>query len=165
MGRVGINLHLADVICLCSEGWEGPELASSLHYACQNGGCSDPLTTGIACLSASCGENRSVDALEKGASSANLMADPSVRPPQFSHAALHEKLQEALRGETKGSKIKGKMGVKWDSRDGLDGHQRTASKMRFLPVVTAERALSLVPALIRHARGAAQTRLLGELYV
>jgi hypothetical protein len=33
-----------------------------------------------------------------------------------------------LRGETKGSKIKGKMGVKWDSRDGLDGHQPTASR-------------------------------------
>ena len=26
-----------------------------------------------------------------------------------------------LRGETKGSEIEGKMGVKWDSRDGLDG--------------------------------------------
>ena len=37
--------------------------------------------------------------------------------------------------------------------------------MRFLPVVKAERALSLVPALIRHARGAAQTRSLEELYV
>ena len=28
-------------------------------------------------------------------------------------------------------KIKGKMGVKWDSRDGLDGHQPTASRYDF----------------------------------
>ena len=28
-------------------------------------------------------------------------------------------------------KIKGKMGVKWDSRDGLDGHQPTASRCDF----------------------------------
>ena len=36
-----------------------------------------------------------------------------------------------LRRETKGSKIKGKMGVKWDSREGLDGHQPTASRCDF----------------------------------
>ena len=33
-----------------------------------------------------------------------------------------------LRGETKGSKIGGKMGVKWDSRDGSNGHQPIASR-------------------------------------
>ena len=33
-----------------------------------------------------------------------------------------------LRGETKGSKILGKIGIKWDSRDGPKGHQPTASR-------------------------------------
>ena len=33
-----------------------------------------------------------------------------------------------LRGQTKGSKIRGKMGTKWSSRDGPKGHQRTASR-------------------------------------
>jgi phosphoserine aminotransferase len=42
-----------------------------------------------------------------------------------------EKAAKDLRGETKGSKIKGKMEVKWDSRDGLDGHQPTASRCDF----------------------------------
>ena len=36
-----------------------------------------------------------------------------------------------LRGETKGSKIKGKMEVKWESRDRLDGHHTTASRCVF----------------------------------
>ena len=45
--------------------------------------------------------------------------------------ALAKKRALDLRGETKGSKIKGKMGVKWDSRDGLDGHQPTASRCDF----------------------------------
>ena len=35
VGQMGINLQLVDVIYTCSEGWEGPELASSLHYACK----------------------------------------------------------------------------------------------------------------------------------
>ena len=31
MGKMGINLQLVDVIYPVSEGWEGPELASSPH--------------------------------------------------------------------------------------------------------------------------------------
>ena len=37
-------------------------------------------------------------------------------------------LGEFLRGEGKGSKIRGKMGIKWDTRDGPNGHQPTASR-------------------------------------
>ena len=33
MGPMGINLQLVEVIYPLGEGWEGPELASSLHYA------------------------------------------------------------------------------------------------------------------------------------
>ena len=33
IGQMGINLQLLDVTYPCSEGWEGPELASSAHYA------------------------------------------------------------------------------------------------------------------------------------
>ena len=37
-------------------------------------------------------------------------------------------LWKNLRGETKGSKNNGKMETKWDSRDGLNGRQPTASR-------------------------------------
>ena len=33
MGQMGIKLQLADVIYPCSEGWWGPQLASSVRYA------------------------------------------------------------------------------------------------------------------------------------
>ena len=34
MGQMGIHVQRLDVIYPCCEGWEGPELASSHHYAC-----------------------------------------------------------------------------------------------------------------------------------
>jgi hypothetical protein len=60
--------------------------------------------------------------------------DPRAPPAARAHLAAPPDVCVAFncfRGETKGSKIKGKMGVKWDSRDGLDGHQRTASRCDF----------------------------------
>ena len=41
---------------------------------------------------------------------------------------LYKRSVADLRGETKGSKIEGKRGIKWDNRDGPSGHQPTASR-------------------------------------
>ena len=67
MGQMGINPQLVDVMCPCREGWEGPERASSLHYA--EKGHADAFTGGIVTLSVSFrGKYSHLRPEEKGAS-------------------------------------------------------------------------------------------------
>ena len=64
-------------------------------------------------------------------------------PPRWAN-----EIDVVLGRRTKGSKASGKMGTKWNSRGGPNGHQRRASRCDLTPVAKAGRALILRPAFI-----------------